>query len=113
MPRTCTICQHDARAAIDQALIAGEPVRTIASRYVTLGRMALQRHKDEHLPATLAKAHEAHEIAHADHLLTEANRLYATVTSVMAAAQKEKDHELVLKAVSTGGRLLALLGELL
>src|SRR5579884_1837395 len=69
--RTCTVCRHADRTAIDQALVAGEPVRAVASRYVTLGYMAIQRHKDEHLPATLRKAHAAEEVARADDLLAQ------------------------------------------
>ena len=113
MPRTCTVCVHPEIEAINAALVANEPLRMIASRYGTVGRMALQRHKDEHLPALLVKSEQAREIAHADHLLAEANRLYAVATTVMDAAQQSKDYELVLKAVGTGGRVLSLLGELL
>ena len=35
VPRTCTICTHADRPAIDQALISGEPYRHIANRFGT------------------------------------------------------------------------------
>ena len=29
---TCTVCRHEAREAVDAALVAGEPLRDIAGR---------------------------------------------------------------------------------
>ena len=71
MSRTCTVCTHDAREMIDQRLVDGEPVRTVASCYVPLSKTAIQRHKDEHLPHALLKAQAAQEVAHADTLLDQ------------------------------------------
>ncbi len=73
MPRTCTICRHDQRQAIDEALVAGEPFRRIAAHFET-SDAALRRHK-EHLPGTLVKAHEAKEVAQADSLLDQVRQL--------------------------------------
>jgi hypothetical protein len=44
MPRTCLACSHAEREAIDKALAAGEPLRTIAKR-VSISHTALFRHK--------------------------------------------------------------------
>ena len=112
MPRTCTVCQHPEREAINRALVEGASLRDIAGQY-NVAKSAVDRHKAEHLPAVMAKSEQARAIVHADHLLEEANRLYAVATTVMDAAQRSKDYELVLKAVGTGGRVLSLLGELL
>lgn len=48
----CSICGHPEREAIDAALVAGIPLRTVAARY-RVGKSALARHK-EHIdrPAT-------------------------------------------------------------
>jgi hypothetical protein len=62
MPRTCTVCRHPDRAAIDRALISREPVRSIAARF-GLTRMAVWNHSDDHLPAALVKAEAAREEA--------------------------------------------------
>lgn len=113
MPRICSVCVHPDREAIDQALVAGEAARTLASRYGTLGRMAMHRHAAGHLPAALAKAEAVREIVTAGALLSEANRLYATATAVMDEARAGGDNDLALKAITTAGRLLSLLGELL
>jgi hypothetical protein len=46
MSRTCTVCSHRERGAIDAALAALEPYRSIAVQY-GLSTMALSRHKRE------------------------------------------------------------------
>lgn len=54
MPRHCTICDHTAREAIDQALVAGQALRDIAGHY-HLSKSALARHKESHAPPALLK----------------------------------------------------------
>ena len=71
MPRTCTICTHDNRPDIDQALVAREPFRNIAARF-KVSTSALVRHSDDHLPSSLLKAQAAREAADADARLTAA-----------------------------------------
>jgi hypothetical protein len=56
MTRVCSVCTHPQRQAIDKALIAAAtPYRHIASRYA-LTTTALQRHKADHLLATIWEA---------------------------------------------------------
>ena len=54
MPRVCTICTHPARAAIDDGLKAGQPLRAVAGQF-SLSKSALDRHRGSHLPAHLAQ----------------------------------------------------------
>ncbi len=53
MPRSCSVCHHAQRAAIDQALHAGEAFRNISGRFGT-STTALHRHKHAHLLTRLA-----------------------------------------------------------
>jgi hypothetical protein len=65
MPRTFTICTHPERAAIDKALVDGQPYRDTAGHYGT-SKTALQRHKEDHLRDLLVAAKQrqtAHEAA--------------------------------------------------
>ncbi len=117
MPRICTVCTHPERAAIDTALIAGEPVSTIAARYCTidgrpLGRMSVQRHKDDHLAATLAKAHEAGEVAHADDLLQQVRQLRGKAISILLTAEKAGDLRTALMGVREARACVELLAEM-
>jgi ABC-type phosphate transport system auxiliary subunit len=74
MPRNCTICRHERCAEIDRVLVDGEAFRNIAGRFGT-SVAALHRHKKEHLPGKLAKAHEAREVAQADSLRDQVRHL--------------------------------------
>ncbi len=112
MSRVCTICAHPDRAAIDTALVAGEPVRSVASRYVTIGRMAVQRHKDDHLPAMLAKAHEAGEVAHADDLLGQVRQLRGKAISILLQAERAGDLRTALMGVREARACVELLAEM-
>ena len=65
MPRPCSICTHSQRRAIDQAIVAGTPLATIATEYHVIDE-SLRQHRDSHLPKALVKAQAAEEVAQAD-----------------------------------------------
>jgi hypothetical protein len=87
MPRSCTICVHPERAAIDKALVGGEPFRHIAARFDT-STAALQRHKAEHLPATLVQAKAAQETSDAVDVMAELQRCFARVNLLFDACDR-------------------------
>ena len=62
MPRSCSICTHPQRQAIDQALMAGAALRNIAPRFGT-SVTALHRHRHAHLPGPLLMPEPPEEIA--------------------------------------------------
>jgi hypothetical protein len=53
MARPCSICIHPAHQAIDDGLVAGQPLRTISGQY-GLSKSSIDRHKVSHLPGRLA-----------------------------------------------------------
>ena len=112
MPRTCTVCAHDARAKIDRALVASEPLRTIADRW-SVSKTSLMRHKAEHVPATLAKAQEAQEVALADDLLAGVRDLQARTLAILEAAEEASQHRTALAAIREARSNLELLAKLL
>lgn len=90
MPRTCTICAHEQRTAIDKALITGSaPERTIAHQY-GVSRDALHRHR-AHVPDKIAKAHEARQVAQADSLLTSVVTLRERLEKALEGAEYARD----------------------
>src|SRR5215213_3359092 len=99
MPRTCTVCQHPQVEAIDKALVVGDPYRSVAHRYASLSEAAVQRHKENHLPATLAKAKEAEEVAHADDLLADVRTLQARTLTVLEASEQTGELRTALAAI--------------
>jgi len=117
MPR-CTVCAHPEHEAINAALVSGEAPRAVASRFVTvegkpLGRMAVQRHKDEHLPAALSKAQDAKEVAHGDDLLKDVRELHLAARSILAKAYKANESDTALKAIREARGCVELLAKLI
>lgn len=113
MPRVCTVCSHPERRAIDKALVAGEPVAAVASRYLTLHKMALYRHKDEHLPLRLVKAQDAAEAAEADDLLAQVRALQARALGILDTAEAAGQLLAALGAIREARGCLELLGKLM
>ncbi len=114
MPRTCTICNHPKRAAIEAALVAGTSNRDI-TRQFGVEKDAVWRHRQTHLPATLLKAHKAREIARADTLLDRIETLYAKVEQVLQRAEAERTARgdmRILAAVREGRETAELLAKL-
>ena len=87
MPRVCTVCTHPDRPAIDMALVNHRPYRNIAAQF-RLSPSALVRHHDEHLPATLAKAHAADETAAALDVMAELRRCFERVNLLFDACDR-------------------------
>jgi IS30 family transposase len=88
VPRSCTVCTHPDRAKIDEALVAGVSSAEIAGRYRTIGERAIRRHRTNHLPETLAKAHEAEEVAQADNLLAQVRDLQERALDILDEAEE-------------------------
>ena len=112
MPRSCTVCTHEARAEIDLALVAGETFRHIAARFDT-STGALQRHKADHLPLKLAKAQEAEEVAQADDLLSQVRGLQARALTILDRAEEAGELRTALSAIREVRGNLELLAKLL
>jgi hypothetical protein len=73
----------------------------------------VQRHEVNHLPATLAKAKEAEEVAHADGLLADVRSLQARTLAVLEAAELSHEHRTALAAIREARSNLELLAKLL
>ena len=87
MARTCTVCRHAERPAIDRALVARRPFREVAGQF-GVGHMAAVRHYDEHLPAALAEAQRAEDVAAAIDVLAEAKRCFERVNLLFDACDR-------------------------
>lgn len=111
MPRTCSICRHPEREAIDSALVASKPFRYISVCFGT-SVSSLFRHKQDHIPATLAKAVEASEVAHADNLLSEVRELQTRTLGILARAEASADLRTALSAIGQARGNLELLAKL-
>lgn len=112
MPRVCTVCVHPQRGAIDQALVTGESVRSLASRYVPLSKTALSRHA-EHIPGSLVKAQEETDVRNAIDVVKQLRAINSTCKDILEDARQRKDDDTALKAVDRIYRQLELQAKLL
>jgi hypothetical protein len=113
VPRRCTVCTHSEVEAINKALVGGEPYRSVANRYESLSQAAVHRHEENHLPATLAKAREAEEVAHADDLLAGVRSLHERTLAILEAAEETRQNRTALAAIREARSNLELLAKLL
>lgn len=111
MPRTCTVCTHAEREAIDAALVAGEPYRGIAQRYAA-SPDAVFRHRSDHVPATLAQAAEAWEVARADTLLDQLTELRGDARRIGSKAEGAGDLKTALAGIRELVRIVELTAKL-
>jgi hypothetical protein len=111
MPRTCSVCVHPERALIDQALIAGQTNRFIAVQF-SLSATAVQRHKDNHMPASMALASQAAEVARGDSLLDQVRCLQARALGILEKAEQANDLRMALMAIREARGTLELLARL-
>jgi hypothetical protein len=110
MPRTCTVCTHPDRPAIDAALVSGTPYRNIAERHgVSVG--ALFRHRD-HLSAALLHAKDVEQVAQADDLLAQVRDLQRRTLRILDDAEQAGDRRTALAAIREARGNLELLGRL-
>jgi hypothetical protein len=114
MGRTCTVCTHADRKAIEADLInpGGASLRVIASAHgLSVG--ALHRHKVGCIGAAIVKATEAAATSRGTDLLGQirtqqarAEQLYTEASTVLRAAKRTRDHETSLRAIATAAATL-------
>jgi hypothetical protein len=107
MPRACSICGHEHRDAMEDAFIAGQAKRRIASRHGVSER-AVRYHMREHLPGLLALARDAERAARADTLLDRIEYLQSQTLVILDAPE---DQRTALAAIAQARHNLELIGE--
>ena len=112
MPRTCTICKHEAIKDINSALVRGEPYRDIARQH-GVSKDALRRHKASHLPKLLRRAKDATNEAQATDLLAELRSLQAKSMKILETAESSGNLRVALTAIRETRSTLELLAKLL
>jgi hypothetical protein len=111
MPRTCLACVHPDRAAIDNALVAGEPLRNVAKR-VSISPAGLLRHKS-HVARAIVKASEKREERLGDDLLGEMRRVQRKAWELLAKTETDGDHRASIVALREVRECLESLGKML
>lgn len=112
MTQVCSICSSAHRDVVDRLLVMGGSYRRIAARF-SLTEQAVRRHKANHLPAALAKAQGAQEVAQADNLLLQLQWLQWKALTLLDAAEKAGDGRTALGAIREARGNIELLARLM
>jgi len=111
MPRSCTICSHDARAGIDKALVGGASNRSLASLY-DVSEAAMRRHKGSHLPARVAKAQEVEDVREALDVIKQLKAINAASLNILKEAREQGKQGTALAAIDRIHRQIELQAKL-
>jgi hypothetical protein len=112
MPRTCTICNHEKLAEINNAVLGNESYRSIAKRFEA-SESAVYRHMQDHLPITLSKAKEAAQEVEAGTLFERLRTLNQETQAILRDARDSGNHVVALAAIGRAEKQLELEARLL
>jgi len=123
VPRSCPVCEHEDLEEINAALASNERIRTIADRW-SVSKIALMRHRNEHLPVSAieeakeAEAREAEakgteEDVHADELLDQLRDLQEHTLAILGEAEEAEELSSALQAITEAKDYLERLAKLL
>ena len=100
MARTCSICTHYRRDAMDKLLLRGEQINAVARRY-DVSEDALGRHR-KHMQVVIAKAAalvERKDVAYGSALLAEIARIRADAERLQIESERRQDVRGALRAI--------------
>lgn len=96
---TCTVCRSPRAGEINRALLAGDPVRDVAAHH-GLSKSAISRHEANCMPAKLASAKGASEIASTARLLERLDLIGLQTVEILEVCKVAKDHRISLRAIA-------------
>jgi hypothetical protein len=99
--RTCDVCGHELRPAIDAALVAGEHTRTVAGRF-GVDIFAVKRHRKKHLRCEFVEAAKAIRDAKDTSLLAYLEAMQRRAWAYEAEAHAAGDLRAALQALRDG-----------
>ena len=111
MPRLCTICESEHRREVDASLVRGESMRKIAARY-DMNRESVRRHRHEHLPALLALAYAAEQVAEANRLLSRVQAMTERMEDWLERAERSHNYAEVRRFAGEWRHQIELLAKL-
>ena len=101
--RSCLICVHDERDAIECDILAGKSLRTIGKAF-GVAHETVRRHRDGCIPGLLARSRRAEAARRGDRLFQQADYLYAKAVAVLERAEEARDTALKLDDLSKSER---------
>ncbi len=107
----CAVCTHEDKDLINQRMLSGLSVRAIAEEF-DIGRMAVQRHRQNHLPHELVKSKKLKEMEEADELINRIQGLYKKAIELINVAEKDKKYAPAVSAIKEARASLELMAKI-
>ena len=105
--RKCAVCCHPEREAIERLLVSGESLRNVA--HYGMSTASLSRHANQHMPAILAKAEGAREVASGENLLGQLRKLQRDALDILERTKQDpRTLGTALQAIREASRLIEL-----
>lgn len=112
MPRNCHTCKHPQRDEIDERLARGHGTTTLSRQY-DIHPDALERHRQNHLPNTIAAAKQQdREADRGDRLLDQLRWLQGKTLHALRQAEQSGDHATLLSAVREARQTVESIGKM-
>ena len=108
----CSVCKHSNRAEIDQLLVAGESLRSVADRF-GLHYSSLSRHK-RHISQQIGKVRalqEFSELQQGKSILQQIEDLHTRALDLLVKAENAGDIRTAIQAIRESRNCLELLGK--
>jgi len=107
----CLVCISDDKDAINEKLISGVSVRSLAEEY-NISKSAISRHRTTHLPRDLVKSKQLSEIDAADKLVERIEGLYERAVALITIAEQDKKYAPAVSAIKEARASLELLARI-
>ena len=112
MPKRCSVCTHEKREEIDQALIRGDTYRSISQIY-TISPDALSRHKKNgHIVKEVVESHQVEVIERSEDVWAQIDFWSGEIESIYQEAKQKQEKSLALTAIDKAMKLVALTAQI-
>jgi hypothetical protein len=112
MGRSCSICSHPQRQAIDRELAAGAVLSKISAKFHVIHE-SLRRHRDSHLPARVIQAQQEEDVRQALDVVAQLRAINGATLQILQQARAVGDGGLALRAIDRLQRQIELQARLL
>ncbi len=112
MARTCSICVHPERVAIEREIAATTSAQKISALF-RVSPDAVQRHKAEHIAVVVQKARNDAEDMRGLDVLAQLRAINAASLQILHQARQAQDPQTALKAIDRIQRQIELQAKLL
>jgi hypothetical protein len=107
----CEVCTHPDKTTIEERMLSGVSVRKLADEF-NIGRMSVQRHRQNHLPHELIKSKKLQEMKTADDLVSRIEGLYEKAIHLITIAEQDKKYQPAVSAIKEARSSLELLAKI-